>query len=719
MLYLAIPTYNEVATIGVLLWRIRTVLTEFPREYEVVVYDDASTDETATVAEQYENVMPVRVIRGKDHLGYSGATDALLRYVASATKYPKRDAVLLMQGDFTDPPAMLPEFARHFEGGADLVAGDRSVVADAPLSVRRLFRIAHWAIRPFVRVEGVTDLTASMRLVRITVLRDALRAAGNGPLMTGDGWNANAELMMRLAPWARRVESVPVEPTYGVRQRDSRRMAWKDAVALLRWAWKTRGQRVLVGSATRGGDHTRHDRHDRVERPERADRQERPRKKPERADRQERKERQTRSDRRDRGSRKERSERSEHKTADNAPSESRQHDSEAATLERLRQKIRTREGTKGLDEAPAPTPKRDFRPVAERFEPTPPAEDLLANLDPFADPFASPAQRLEAPVPAQDAPKHQPSASPKVWTPPEAARVRKPSPPATPAPVLPAAEADAFDVDPFANPAAAKNSAVSDRPLQAPTEPTWTTRIDPFADPFAAPKSEPERVAPIDPFADPFAAQRSAPERIQPVDPFADPFASPSGASRGQLSSRSLGAPLAGASATPDLTSPKESEDDADDADDDDSKAEADASYAGSSIDAGDDPDEEMDDDSDSAETDDDDKNADAAELAERRRNRRRRKRRKRSSRQRDADSAQAGGSESSLNGPFEAEHNSDYGAQDGDSNEGADLTTNELDEISEEIQESFEPRPRRRGRRGRRGGAKRSRQRNDDSPAE
>ena len=52
MLYLAIPARNEVATIGVLLWRLRTVLAEFPREYEVVVYDDASNDDTAAVAEQ-------------------------------------------------------------------------------------------------------------------------------------------------------------------------------------------------------------------------------------------------------------------------------------------------------------------------------------------------------------------------------------------------------------------------------------------------------------------------------------------------------------------------------------------------------------------------------------------------------------------------------------------------------------------------------------------
>jgi hypothetical protein len=248
VLYLAIPAHNEVATIGVLLWRIRTVLAEFPREYEVVVYDDASTDATADVASQYEQAMPVTVIRGEKHLGYAGAVDRVLRHVALQTRYPRRDAVLLLQGDFTDPPGIVPEFARRFEGGADLVVGERLAVADAPVAVRRLFKAAQWAMRPFVRVEGVKDTTASMRLVRISALRDAMRAMGDAPLVTGDTWTTNADLLLRLAPHARRVEAVPMEPTYGVRMRETRRVALRDALSALKWAWGARGRRAVVGS---------------------------------------------------------------------------------------------------------------------------------------------------------------------------------------------------------------------------------------------------------------------------------------------------------------------------------------------------------------------------------------------------------------------------------------------------------------------------------------
>jgi len=47
VLYICIPAYNEAQTVGVLLWRIRKVFQEYSREYEILVFDDGSTDDTA------------------------------------------------------------------------------------------------------------------------------------------------------------------------------------------------------------------------------------------------------------------------------------------------------------------------------------------------------------------------------------------------------------------------------------------------------------------------------------------------------------------------------------------------------------------------------------------------------------------------------------------------------------------------------------------------
>src|SRR5579862_881080 len=144
MIYIAIPVFNEAPTIGVELWRIRKVFQDFPRDYELLVYDDASTDATPDVIQPYTEVLPLSVTRGSSHIGYGGALDALCRMAATRTRYARRDALVIMQGDFTDQPEHIPELTKRFEGGADVVVAERPATSTSPPSVRRLQRIAPW-----------------------------------------------------------------------------------------------------------------------------------------------------------------------------------------------------------------------------------------------------------------------------------------------------------------------------------------------------------------------------------------------------------------------------------------------------------------------------------------------------------------------------------------------------------------------------------------------
>jgi hypothetical protein len=245
MLTICIPSFDEAPTIGIVLWRLRKVFEADPREYEVVVLDDGSTDATAETLKQYARVMPLTVIRHAERKGYPAALDALVRAAAARTRYPRRDALVFMQGDLTDLPEQLPALFRPFDGGADLVVGESAAPAGAPPAILRLRRLALWLLRPLGRTAGVTDPLGTMRLVRVTVAREAIKRAGNTPLVTAPGWAANAQLLACFAPLARRVETVPLAaPRYDLRQRESRVRPWGSALELFRFARAQRAPRV-------------------------------------------------------------------------------------------------------------------------------------------------------------------------------------------------------------------------------------------------------------------------------------------------------------------------------------------------------------------------------------------------------------------------------------------------------------------------------------------
>jgi hypothetical protein len=188
------------------------------------------------------------VLGGSRHVGYAAALDGLCRAVVAKTRYPRRDAMLLLQADFTDQPEHIPELVRRFEGGADIVVGERTTVPGAPVAVRRLRRVAPWMLRPFVSLPGVADPFASFRLIRIAVIRDLIKQSGDLPIVTAAGWAANVDLLSRAIPCARRVETVSLEQRFDIRPRASRVRPFADALNLYRFAWATRGRRIAPPS---------------------------------------------------------------------------------------------------------------------------------------------------------------------------------------------------------------------------------------------------------------------------------------------------------------------------------------------------------------------------------------------------------------------------------------------------------------------------------------
>lgn len=239
MIYVCIPSYNEADTIGILLWKIRKVFAEFPREYHILVLDDGSTDRSVDVLEPYKKVLPLTVIRRDHREGYAAAVETLLQAAVERSDRPKRDSALLLQADFTYDAGRIPDFVRRLESGADLVVGQATLVG-APRWYRWLRSWAHRLFRKSANVEGTSDLANGFIACRLITVRNAMRNAP-GKFFATEGWAANAELQARVAQVARSVATVDVEERHDMRQRPSRVRPLAQALAL----WRLRKGIVL------------------------------------------------------------------------------------------------------------------------------------------------------------------------------------------------------------------------------------------------------------------------------------------------------------------------------------------------------------------------------------------------------------------------------------------------------------------------------------------
>jgi dolichol-phosphate mannosyltransferase len=224
VIYVCIPARDEERTIGLLLWKVRKTLLDFGRDFEVLVLDDGSTDRTAEVLARYSAFLPMRVIREREHLGYGGAVERLLREVVARSAYPKRDVAVTLQADFTEDPADLVGMVKRIEGGADLVAGSLVPSLGAlPRAYRMSRRLARLLLGRAHRKAPVSDPLSGFRAYRVIVLKKAFREGDPGErIRNATGWGANLQILSLAAPHARRIDEAPFSPVFIRRERPSR-----------------------------------------------------------------------------------------------------------------------------------------------------------------------------------------------------------------------------------------------------------------------------------------------------------------------------------------------------------------------------------------------------------------------------------------------------------------------------------------------------------------
>jgi len=243
VIFFCIPVHNEEKTAGVVLWKIRQVMAEFPRDYQILLADDASTDGTGQVIDPYRRVLPLILMRSHRRRGYAAALEMLIREAARRSRYPRRDIAVVMQADFSEDADQVPALLRRMESGADLVVGGPVSLAVRPgLLERGAGRITRNLLRRKTWPEPVTDPLVGFSAIRLACVRRALEEA-SGRLLRWDGRTANAALLGAVAPHARRIDAVEMTLHPERRQRPRR----SSAFGTLREVWRFVHDRPAAG----------------------------------------------------------------------------------------------------------------------------------------------------------------------------------------------------------------------------------------------------------------------------------------------------------------------------------------------------------------------------------------------------------------------------------------------------------------------------------------
>ena len=134
------PAYNEEELIGEFVRRVTAALEPAQVEFEIVIVDDGSRDETFARIEALHAADPrVKGVRLSRNFGQEAAVQAGLAVAEG-------DGVVLMDSDLQDPPELLPEMIGKWKEGFHVVVAQRSRRGER-WSRRVATRFFHWLFR--------------------------------------------------------------------------------------------------------------------------------------------------------------------------------------------------------------------------------------------------------------------------------------------------------------------------------------------------------------------------------------------------------------------------------------------------------------------------------------------------------------------------------------------------------------------------------------------
>lgn len=163
-----VPVLNEAESIQELCRRIRGALRNVPCDYEVIIVDDASSDQTWNLIEAVHRTdTRVKGIRLARHAGHQIA-------VWTGFKMASGDAVITLDGDLQHPPELIPELIDGWNQSYDLVFGVKTEQAGRSRAKKVLNHVFHSLFSAISKVRLRSE-TSDFQILDRTLVQKVLQ----------------------------------------------------------------------------------------------------------------------------------------------------------------------------------------------------------------------------------------------------------------------------------------------------------------------------------------------------------------------------------------------------------------------------------------------------------------------------------------------------------------------------------------------------------------
>ena len=230
MITIFLPAYNEEIALPRLVKKFDEVLGGGPEKYQIVVFDDGSSDKTTEVAQTLGQKYPIKSLRHEVNKGLGetmrDGMDYLIKTVGDD------DAVVTLDCDDTHEPKFLPEAIKKLRTGYDVVilsrfckgGGQEGLSATKTL----LSQGAGLFLKFFFPIRGVKEYSCNYRVFRGAILKKADQVFGKHFIRLAHmGFVVTPEILIKMRMLDAKIGESPFVLRYDQKPTPSSNRPWR------------------------------------------------------------------------------------------------------------------------------------------------------------------------------------------------------------------------------------------------------------------------------------------------------------------------------------------------------------------------------------------------------------------------------------------------------------------------------------------------------------